>query len=164
MEIKDQYRNLVAPRCRYCHGVGETDAVTCGCVNHKKFFHCLDHYEKCRTSQHNKLAGCVKKEIPSVLYSRPTEEYITDFESTCLRALKNETNRKIFKAFCVDAMTTKQTAQAVRLPLGILILRGRRIWSFLGKTLAAVKPYPLYPPAAYANHPIKRTLGKIGKL
>jgi hypothetical protein len=133
---------LARRNCNECGASGRlATRELCGCVYAKMFRECLKTYRLCREQQFAKSTSTVVELINGMPFcSRPSEEYIVDFERICKRTCAPGELRVLRSLFSVMYDRSPSEAFAAR----------------LGKAIYEIKPYSLYPPASYFNPAIMR--------
>lgn len=130
-------RDLAKRNCNGCGGSGRhANRGLCSCVHAAMFTACAQTFRMCKEQQAAYSTSTVVELINGMPYcSRPSEEYIVDFERICSRACNGPGEARIFRMFLLDDSRTLSPAIQAR----------------LGKALYEIKPYALYPPNSYFN-------------
>lgn len=130
-------RDLAKRNCRECGATGKlANRDICSCVHAKMFSECLQTYRMCREQQAAYSTSTVVELINGMPYcSRPSEEYIVDFERICAKTCTGPGQLSVFKSLLLDSSRN---------------LSGPLQAQF-GKALSEIRPYALYPPSSYFN-------------
>jgi hypothetical protein len=139
---------LADASCSLCHGYGMQPVApgreeVCPCVWRTIFRICLRRYQECRTHP-----GYVRRSR-KYQFSRPTEEYLADFE----RATSNLSAAEaiVLRDHFLGKMPWFACARNLGMPRGAFFHFVNRLRTELGQRIATTAPYAIYPFAEYVQ-------------
>lgn len=138
--------------CTYCHGDGirivrDDQEVPCNCVFRAAFRACYNRFRECVAAGAH--AGMVQLELCNgretrCTYSRKREEYIADFSLVGKRVL-DELEYKIFRFHFLLGADWKLCCRQLKLDRGSFFHIVYRIEQTMGRAVAELQPFPLFP-------------------
>lgn len=142
--------------CVFCHGFGLRPVlhgapVPCNCVFRAIFRICHGRYRECQAlAAHTNGIGIERRGGPSGyrLYSRRRQEYAADFCLVSRRTL-NEADYELFRLHFLLDGDWQACCRRLNTDRGTFFHRVYSIAERLGRQFAEVRPYALYPLAAY---------------
>lgn len=156
---------LARASCSSCHGrgmqplrFGARDRLPCPCVFRAIFRACYERYRECRAlAEHTNGVALERQPGPRGYrsYGRMREEFVADFELIARRLLTPEAYRA-FAAHYVAGRDWRGCCQRLGIDRGTFY---RHIYAAevrLGRALAEMQPYALFPMDEYFAHAIVR--------
>lgn len=149
-KVRTDWSSVVNPLCTACAGTGwrnKAHTSVCLCVWRGVFGACYGKFKQCAESLHPKPV--MLDSTPGPTGGRQTfgirsAEYMADFCLIAKRTLTAQEHMAFKMSFLYGADWTL-CAPRVGLTRGLLFHLVYRIEQKLGKALATVQPYPLYP-------------------
>ena len=153
---------LARYRCRDCDGTGllpGTEFALCTCVCRRVFRACYHRFRVCAESD-TAARSMVFKEMPKgvdrhLVWFRRNEDYCADFQSAARRVLSRDLYRT-FRIYYVLGAAIDLVARQFRVSRTEVYRQVTEIEALVGRELALLQPYSLYPPREYmkttANH------------
>jgi hypothetical protein len=138
--------------CAHCHGDGirfvrNEREVPCNCVFRAAFRACLNRFRECAAGGAH--AGNVTLEMCQGrdcrrTYSRKREEYVADF---CLlaRRVLDESEHRVFRFHFVLGADWKLCCRQMKMDRGLFFHYVYRIEQKMGRAVAELQPFPLFP-------------------
>ena len=147
---------LAGAKCKLCRGIGmrtlmnETEAP-CNCVFRAIFRSCFERFVQCanknlaesRVSLEN---GATRD--PGGSWSRKNEEYVADFMLVVKRVL-TESEQYLFRLHFILGADWRLCVRKLGMDKGNFFHAVYRIQQRVGRELAEMLPYPLYPVRDY---------------
>lgn len=148
---------LSSPRCVLCKGSGlrlrlqRSGAIppgpdACDCVLRKIFRICLRQFRQYSSYDNpgQVVLTYVEGGKQTKAVGRPRQEFSADFVLLCKRNLDPQRYR-IFRLYHLLGASHKVCSRKLNLDSGTLFHRIYRLEADLGRALAELQPYPLYP-------------------
>lgn len=155
MEWNAQSAGLLARMdCSLCRGSGLSPAsgVPCGCVCRRVFRICYRRFRACagadsfaRLVTFDEFARGVDRHL---MWLRRNEDYCADFQSAGRRALAPELFR-VFRFYHLLGAAPALVARRIGVAHTGLYRMIAEVEEAVGRELALMQPYSLYPPHAY---------------
>lgn len=162
---------LAKASCTFCDGFGMRPVLRgpeqpCACVFRAIFRACLRRYRECGELAHH-TAGVSWDRCAGPLgfrtYSRKREEFRADFVLTARRTLEPP-DLAIFERHSVEGHDWHVCCRELRLDRGTFFHRVYFLEERLGRTLAELRPYALYPCGEYFGGSVARDAAPEGPI
>lgn len=156
----DTASRLAKRDCRDCRGTGlspaRNGAALCACVCRHVFRECYGRFRACAAADGHSRAVSYSR-VPgvdrSIVWTRSNEDYCADFEAAARRALPAELHR-IFRFYYILGASERLLAARLNLHVRSVYRRIAEIQAAVGRELALMQPYSLYPPAQYVQNAV----------
>ncbi len=141
--------------CRDCNGTGLAPGqgvVLCTCVCRRVFRTCYHRFRICVESE-AAARGMAFREMPRgvdrhLVWFRKNEDYCADFQAAARRALHRDLYRT-FRVYHLLGAGIDLVARQFRLSRPEVYRQVSEIEAAVGRELALLQPYSLYPPRQY---------------
>ncbi len=140
------------PSCSRCAGTAiDAKGKVCRCVDRAVFRACLERFRSCVASLH--YAQPVLERVGTgpkarTCYARKNEEYMADFTLVAKRALA-PVEYALFRFHFLLGADWKLCSRRLGMDRGTFFHAVYRVEEKLGRVLASLQPYPLFPLADY---------------
>lgn len=149
--------------CTFCHGFGmrpvlRASDVVCGCVWREVFRVVMRRFRACSRASYS--VRCVQWDHCSGVtgyraYSRPREEFCADVWLIAARVLL-PADLRLFRLHYLLGADWRLCCPRLGIDRGNFFHRVYCVEELLGRSFAEVRPYPLYPLAAYFAGELRR--------
>lgn len=131
-------------------------AVPCACVCRRVFQVCYRRFRRCATADPSARIVAFNESPRGVdrhlVWVRRNEDYCADFQASGRRALNDELYR-VFRFYHLLGGAAELVARRTGLSLRQLFRHIGQIEQLVGREVALMEPYSLYPPKDYMRAP-----------
>jgi hypothetical protein len=138
--------------CRGCGGGGFAGGEPCACVCRRVFQVCYRRFRVCAEADGFARLVTFRENRRGVerhlMWIRRNEDYCADFQASARRALSPQLYR-VFRFYHLLGAAAELVARRLSISRSVLYGVVAEIEERVGRELALMQPYSLYPPRAY---------------